>query len=98
MNQPRPFVRPAVAGFLLFLTFAPVLGAAPDTLPASIPDGDFWALTEQMSEPNGFFMSDNFTSNELNLSSAAATLAQRLKPGGVYLGVGPEQNFTYIAA
>ena len=99
MNLPRPFVRPAaVAGVLLFLHLAPQLGAAPDTLPASISDRDFWALTEQMSEPNGFFMSDNFTSNEMNLSSVAAALAQRVKPGGVYLGVGPEQNFTYIAA
>ena len=25
-------------------------------------------------------------------------LRRRAKPGGVYLGVGPEQNFTYIAA
>ena len=25
-------------------------------------------------------------------------LVARTKPGGVYLGVGPEQNFTYIAA
>jgi hypothetical protein len=99
MNRPRTLVRPAaVAGVLLLLSAAPRLHAAPDTLPASISDRDFWALTEQMSEPNGFFMSDNFTSNEMNLSSAAAVLAQRLPPGGAYLGVGPEQNFTYIAA
>jgi hypothetical protein len=25
-------------------------------------------------------------------------LTRRVAPGGVYLGVGPEQNFTYIAA
>ena len=99
MKLPRPFVRPAAAAGLLFvLSVAPGLGAAPDTLPSSISDRDFWALTEQMSEPNGFFQSDNFTSNEMNLSSVAAALAQRVKPGGVYLGVGPEQNFHYIAA
>jgi hypothetical protein len=98
MNLPRPLVRPAViAGLVLLLNAAPRLRAA-DTLPASIPDRDFWALTEQMSEPNGSFQSDNFTSNEMNLSSVAAALAQRVKPGGVYLGVGPEQNFHYIAA
>jgi hypothetical protein len=28
----------------------------------------------------------------------AVTVGSQLKPGGVYLGVGPEQNFTYIAA
>ena len=32
------------------------------------------------------------------MSTVAAALATRVKPGGVYLGVGPEQNFTYIAA
>ena len=37
-------------------------------------------------------------SNEITLSTVAAALAQRVKPGGVYLGVGPEQNFHYIAA
>ena len=34
----------------------------------------------------------------MTLSTVAAALAARAKPGGVYLGVGPEQNFTYIAA
>jgi hypothetical protein len=51
-----------------------------------------------MSEPDGVFSSDNLLSNELTLSTVAAALAARVKPGGVYLGVGPEQNFTYIAA
>jgi hypothetical protein len=37
-------------------------------------------------------------SNEISVSTVAAQLALRMKPGGVYLGVGPEQNFTYIAA
>ena len=34
----------------------------------------------------------------MTLSTVAAALSERAKPGGVYLGVGPEQNFTYIAA
>ena len=71
---------------------------AQDALPASISDAEFWALTERLSEPNGTFRSDNLLSNELALSSVATQLAARAKPGGVYLGVGPEQNFTYIAA
>ena len=85
-----------------------VLGLAPaarlsDTLPASLTDREFWSLTEQMSEPNGYFRSnsgspDNLLSNESNVSWVAASLATRVKPSGVYLGVGPEQNFTYIAA
>ena len=86
---------------LLFL--APVAGVGQDTLPASLSDREFWALTEQLSEPDGYFRSnsgspDNLLSNEATVSIMAAVLADRVKPGGVYLGVGPEQNFTYIVA
>ena len=90
-----------VAFVLLFL--APVAGRVQDTLPASLSDREFWALTEQLSEPDGYFRSnsgspDNLLSNEGSVSVMAAGLAERAKPGGVYVGVGPEQNFTYIAA
>jgi hypothetical protein len=74
-----------------------------DTLPSALSDADFWSLTGRLSEQDGFFVSrsgspDNLLSNENSISSVAAELATRVKPGGVYLGVGPEQNFTYIAA
>jgi hypothetical protein len=74
-----------------------------DTLPSALSDADFWSLTERISEPDGYFVSqsgspDNLLSNENTISSVAGELVTRLKPGGVYLGVGPEQNFTYIAA
>jgi len=74
-----------------------------DAVPASLSDQEFWSLTQQLSEPGGSFTSssgspDNLLSNETNISTVAASLTERLKPMGVYLGVGPEQNFTYIAA
>ena len=50
------------------------------------------------SEPNGFFRSDNLTSNELLFQYVVPDLVRRTRPGGVYLGVGPEQNYTYMAA
>ena len=50
------------------------------------------------SEPDGFFRSDNLLSNELGFQQVVPELANRRKPGRVYMGVGPEQNFTYIAA
>jgi hypothetical protein len=80
-----------------------VAGFAPDSLPSSLTDKEFWALTERFSEPNGYFKSnsgspDNLLSNENTISTMAAALAARVKPSGVYLGVGPEQNFTYMAA
>jgi len=86
------------AGLLALCLLAPRLGAFQLELPASLSDREFWELSERMSEPNGVFQSDNLLSNETSLSSVAAALAGRVKPGGVYLGVGPEQNFTYIAA
>jgi len=54
-------------------------------------------MMTDFSEPGGAFHSDNFTSNEAQTATIARTLATR-RPGGVYIGVGPEQNFTLIAA
>jgi hypothetical protein len=70
---------------------------APD-LPARLSDRDFWKLSAEWSEPNGFFRSDNLTSNELLFQHVLTDLVRRTRPGDVYLGVGPEQNYTYIAA
>jgi hypothetical protein len=41
---------------------------------------------------------DNLVSNEDTFQFVIPTLTDVVKPGGVYLGVGPDQNFTYIAA
>jgi hypothetical protein len=89
----------AVIGFLLLTLCLP----AADTLPNKLSDAEFWSLIERISEPDGYFRSnsgstDNLLSNENGLSTAATALAVRPKGSGVYLGVGPEQNFTYIAA
>jgi hypothetical protein len=101
----RPFV--VVLTILVALlagASAPVrAGRQRGTLPASLSDADFWALSARLSEANGVFVSrsgspDNLLSNENSISYVAAELTSRVKPGGVYLGVGPEQNFTYIAA
>ena len=95
-----------------FLLFAPLtltlvvlggLAASPlrlatTDLPARLTDQEFWRLTEDMSEPNGAFTSDNLLSNERVFARYVPELVATTKPGGVYLGVGPEQNFTYIAA
>jgi hypothetical protein len=91
-----------VAGLALALGFvavAPVARAqSSSTLPASLTDQEFWDLSTQLSEPNGYFRSDNLLSNEMGFQWVIPDLLQRARPGGVYLGVGPEQNFTYIAA
>jgi hypothetical protein len=60
-----------------------------------VSDEEFWTLSTSLSEPPGAFVhGDALVSNELQF----AQLAQRLRPrSGVYVGVGPEQNFSYIA-
>ena len=83
---------------LVALAPAPAVRAAADTIPARLTDQEFWRLSEEMSEPNGSFRSDNMLSNEIWFQYVIKDLVARTLPGGVYLGVGPEQNFTYITA
>jgi hypothetical protein len=71
---------------------------AADTLPAQYTDAEFWKLINDLSEPGGTFQFENFVSNEASYQNVLPELTKRVKPGGVYLGVAPEQNFTYIAA
>ncbi len=67
-------------------------------LPDKLSDSEYWALIDGLSEPGGNFRSDNLVSNEIYMQSIIPELQTVVKPGRVYLGVGPEQNFTYIAA
>jgi hypothetical protein len=69
------------------------------SLPDRLSDADFWKLVTDVSEPGGFFrITDNYTSNEREIGQLFTMLRETGVKGGVYLGVGPEQNFTYIAA
>jgi hypothetical protein len=70
--------------------------ARADTLPDRLSDEAFWRLSQDLSEPNGYFRSDNLLSNELFYPEILPALVRQAKPGGVYLGVGPEQNYNYI--
>jgi hypothetical protein len=58
---------------------------------------DFGRYIEQWSEPEGYFDSDNFISNETSYLHVVGELNKRVQPGGIYLGVGPDQNLSYIA-
>jgi hypothetical protein len=65
-------------------------------MPESLTDAEFWEFFTSMSEEGGSFLSENFVSNEQTFQHVIPTLQRSVTPGGVYLGVGPEQNFTYI--
>src|SRR5262245_53334947 len=77
------------------LTFA----AVPQTtgLPARLTDAEFWRIFTEFSEPGGNYPYENFITNEETIQDIMPVLTRVTKPGGVYLGVGPEENFTYIA-
>jgi hypothetical protein len=65
------------------------------TIPARLTDEQFWKLMANLSEPPGTFThSDNLVSNEIQFADVMRTLRPR---GGVFIGVGPEQNLSYIA-
>ena len=88
----------AVALLLLAFAAARRVRAAEDTLPPQLSDEAFWHLITDYSEAGGFFRFDNFISNEALFQHVLGRLKETTKPGGVYLGVGPDQNFTYIVA
>src|SRR5690348_4459557 len=68
------------------------------TIPERLSDDAFWHMVSDYSEPSGFFRSDNFVSNEITFQWVLPEIAKTTKTGGVYMGVGPDQNFTYIVA
>src|SRR5262245_42468077 len=76
----------------------PRVDVAARGIPGKLDDAAFWRLVETSSEPGGSFPSDNFVTNELLFQTVIPRLTSAVKPGGVYIGVGPDQNFTYIAA
>jgi len=83
---------------LLSASFA-VSAAAPQGtgLPAQLSDAEFWRIFTEFSEPGGSYPYENFVTNEETIQDVMSVLTKVTKPGGVYLGVGPEQNFTYIS-
>lgn len=77
---------------------APATRLAPQGLPDRLSDAEFWHMVTDFSEPDGSFRSENLLSNETGFQTVIPELQRTVKPGGVYFGVGPEQNFTYIVA
>src|SRR5215475_1075853 len=79
------------------VTLATAFRAA-DTLPAQLSDSEYWKMINDFSEPAGYYQYNVVTSNEMSYQSSLPDLMRTPRAGGAYLGVGPEQNFTYIAA
>jgi hypothetical protein len=93
-----------MVGLALALASSLALGPAREsvapngTLPQRLSDQEFWRLSSDLSEPGGYFRSENLVSNEHTFQYVIPALRRRVRPGGVYMGVAPDQNFTYIVA
>jgi len=89
-----------LVGLLLApLTTAPRVRASVNQAPAAgaLGDSTFWQLINDLSEAGGAFP-QQLMSNEDSAQAVIPTLKKTVPTGGVYVGVGSEQNFTYIAA
>jgi hypothetical protein len=85
----------AVAAAALLGQIACAEGSGAAAVPNRLPDDEFWRLSTALSEPAGEFThSDNLVSNELHYVHMLRFLD---RARGVYIGVGPEQNYSYIA-
>ena len=90
--------RQVVLGAVFVVLAVWLVPAARTALPERLTDEQFWSVITDSSEPGGTFRSDNLLSNELQLQHVIPDLLRSPGAGRAYLGVGPEQNFTYIAA
>ena len=68
-------------------------GGARDTISIEV----FAGLIERVSEEGGFFDTDNLISNETGYLNVVDALVNLGHEGGAYVGVGPDQNYSYIA-
>ena len=97
---PAPLLTPPASSRAAEADLPPITNSfgAAATLPNELTAETFWKMISEFSEPGGYFMYENFLSNERSYQDPIPSLKTATKPGGAYLGVGPEQNFTYIAA
>ena len=72
---------------------APQVRLPPD---GGLADSTFAALVDRISEPGGYFDTDNLISNESSYLKVMDALTE-LGTGGAYVGVGPDQSYSYVA-
>jgi hypothetical protein len=84
--------------FLATNLLVALLGLSANCAPRPAKDHKaFAALSNRLSEQGGYFDSDNLISNETSYMHVLGKLRELGVSSGVYIGVGPDQNFTYIS-
>jgi hypothetical protein len=74
----------------------PRVDVSPGSLASQSPPS-FAAAVAALSEPGGYFDTDNLISNERSYLQVIPDLRRQSIRGGAYIGVGPDQNFSYIS-
>jgi hypothetical protein len=92
----RRVIRSAGGRIRLYLALGLVLCGAVQVGQVQAP-ASFAARVAQLSEAGGYFDTDNLISNERSYLHVAPALREPSLRGGAYVGVGPDQNFSYIA-
>jgi hypothetical protein len=82
-----------VPGAALLLAAVGCAGRPRDAAPSR---DEFAGAVAALSEPGGYFDTDNLISNESSYLHALGPLERLGLRGGAYIGVGPDQNFSYI--
>jgi hypothetical protein len=90
----RVLAQIALALFLGIQGCIPWQAASP-ARPIALPE--FGQLINSLSEPEGYFDSDNFISNEAGYLRVIPAFQRLGLSAGAYVGVGPDQNYSYIA-
>jgi hypothetical protein len=90
------WIRPAL--LLAGLSFVlPGCGSAAATATTQLRDSVFVARVHRLSEPGGYFDTDNLISNEDSYLHVLGGMRRIEVTGGAFIGVGPDQSFSYIA-
>jgi len=93
-----------VSGWLAFVLFAtagcqaPAPGSSVLSAQEPLTREDFAGLVARVSEEGGYFDTDNLISNETGYLNVTDVLEASGLVGGAYIGVGPDQNYSYLAA
>ena len=91
----RPLAAPLLRAFLPGAVLLAILLLQPGD---AQPPSTFASRIAALSEAGGYFDTDNLISNERSYLQVLPELRRAGIQGGAYIGVGPDTNFTYIAA
>lgn len=83
---------------LLVLLSLSVASGRGQTAPEELSREEFARLSEELSESGGYFDTDNLISNESSYLHVLGRMREMGVSGGGFIGVGPDQSFSYIAA